>query len=302
MMDIKPEDYNRLDPDPWHALYFDQSVPMDWEAKKALVFTSRSKSRQFLLPILRPFMKLLMAVFQIFRTIFPKWPHSSQVLHRLIVWGMKTFVQPEANLLILRHFHLGTQVLQFLCRNIEGMNLKTDPLLPMKIEDLADNFFVKHDINLYNFVYDMNRERSIKGLNFAPIKPLDFSMIQVPNLSVQNFHRSWTHVIDLETAIECYTPFFQLFLTDRDFWRATQSLQLDETIGIYFAQLLNRADRLFMVNNKHPLVPQPTWEAGHRLVLHGISTEMLHALLLDMKKSSAALPGKDFRSAFLPSR
>jgi hypothetical protein len=42
-----------------------------------------------------------------------------------------------------------------------------------------------------------------------------------------------------------------------------------------------------LVNNKHPLVPMSTLRAGYRLVLHGLSTEMLHALLMDLKQQQA---------------
>src|SRR5690606_37461881 len=89
--------------------------------------------------------------------------------------------------------------------------------------------------------------------------------------------------IDLQSAIELFTPVYQLLLTDNDFWRAANSLQLDETIGIYAAQILQAPQHLMLVNNKHPLVPLSTLRAGHRLVLHGLSSEMLHASLMQMK-------------------
>jgi hypothetical protein len=97
----------------------------------------------------------------------------------------------------------------------------------------------------------------------------------------------WTNFIDLETAIELFTPVYQLFLTDNDFWRATNSLQLDETIGLYAARLLGQPWNMFLVNNKHPLVALSTLRAGHRLVLHGLASEMLHALLADAKRRQA---------------
>ena len=54
----------------------------------------------------------------------------------------------------------------------------------------------------------------------------------------------WFNFIDLETAIEIYTPAYQFFLTDNDFWRATNSLQLDETIGIYGSTILGSPTHL----------------------------------------------------------
>ena len=94
--------------------------------------------------------------------------------------------------------------------------------------------------------------------------------------------------IDLLTAIEVYTPIFQLLLTDSDFWRASNSLQLDETIAIYASRLLNDPLPLLLVNNKHPMIALNTQGAGYRLVLHGLASEMLHAYLVEKKREQAA--------------
>jgi Family of unknown function (DUF6999) len=72
------------------------------------------------------------------------------------------------------------------------------------------------------------------------------------------------NVLDLQTAIEIYTPLFALFLSDHDFWRSSNSLQLDETIARY-------VEIVGLVNNKHPMVPLSTMEAGFRLMLHGLA-------------------------------
>jgi hypothetical protein len=76
-------------------------------------------------------------------------------------------------------------------------------------------------------------------------------------------------------------------INSTDFWRASNSLPLDETIGIYVATIMNSPQHLILLNNKHPLVPMSTLRAGYRLVLHGLSTEMLHALLMEMKNKAA---------------
>jgi len=47
---------------------------------------------------------------------------------------------------------------------------------------------------------------------------------------------------------------------------------------------LNKPDGLILVNNKHPMVIPATWSAGYRLVLHGLSSEILHALLVQEKQ------------------
>jgi hypothetical protein len=67
--------------------------------------------------------------------------------------------------------------------------------------------------------------------------------------------------------------------------RCTNSLQLDETIAIYVARILEQPHNLVLLNNKHPLVPESTLRAGHRLVLHGLASEMLYELLVRVKRA-----------------
>ena len=100
----------------------------------------------------------------------------------------------------------------------------------------------------------------------------------------EQFRDKWTNFLDLATAIEIFTPVYQFFLTDNDFWRASNSLQLDEVIGIYAATIMDCPEKLTALNNKHPMIPLPTTGAAFRLLLHGFSTEVLHALLVEAKR------------------
>ena len=75
---------NPADPDPWLALYLDMSLPLDDEVKAALLTNSSSKSRQFLLPLIRPCAKLALVMFQVLKIVIPNRFTSSKILHRLI--------------------------------------------------------------------------------------------------------------------------------------------------------------------------------------------------------------------------
>jgi len=211
------------------------------------------------------------------------WSHSI-LLHRLLAWGLKRFVSPEANWLILRHFHLGSQILAFIGRNSPAP-VATNPLEPADIDALKDEMFLKHDLNLFNFVIRLNTALRDKGLALCKAEKVDFSMIKEPGLRLEDMPQGRLNFLDLQSAIELFTPLYQLMLTDNDFWRAANSLQLDETVGIYAATILNAPEHLILVNNKHPLVPLSTLRAGHRLVIHGLSTEMLHSLLQRMRSA-----------------
>ncbi|MFC4099466.1 DUF6999 family protein [Paenibacillus xanthanilyticus] len=280
--------HDKRDPDPFLALYMDRSIPFNEEAKAAYLKDCSGKSRQFLLPVLRPFARLLIIVLQLYKIVVPKALTSSRLLHRVLYWGMRTFVSPEANFMILRHFYLGSEVLQFIRDNIPGVAIELNPLKPTNLEPVKDDLFLIHDLNLYNFVINLNRELSEKGLEITKQKRLNFDAITHGRIPIEPMPGRWTNFMDLTTAIECFTPVYQLFLTDNDFWRATNSLQLDETIGIYASRIVGSNERMALVNNKHPMVPLTTLRAGFRLVLHGLATEQLHATLVELKRQEAS--------------
>lgn len=277
--DFLDQPYDPRDPNPWLAMYLDGSTPIDESVKRAWLADSSSRSRQFLLPFVRPFARTLIILFQVIKTFTPRKLAFSRLLHRLLAWGMARFIRPEANWLILRHFHLGSQVLEFIARN-SGTDTPVNPLRPERISDVREDMFLVHDLNLYNFIIRLNRNLRDAGKALAPVADPDLSMIQQPSLALADMPRGWSNFLDLQSSIELFTPIYQLLLTDSDFWRATNSLQLDETIGLYAATILDAHAHLVLVNNKHPLVPMSTLRAGYRLTLHGLSTEMLHAFLL----------------------
>jgi hypothetical protein len=72
---------------------------------------------------------------------------------------------------------------------------------------------------------------------------------------------------------------FGVFLSNEAFERASNSLQLDETMAVYIAKMLDKQFIMGLVNNKHPMVPFSTLEAGFRLMLHGLDAENLYGFI-----------------------
>ena len=279
-------EFDPRDPNPWLALYLDQSTPLPDHVKQAWLTDSASPSRQFLLPFVRPIARTRIVLIQSVKVVVPRKWAASKFLHWILATGLKYCVRPEANWLVLRHFHMGAQILEFIAAN-SPVKVETSPLKPITLDDLKDELFLKHDLNLFNFVIRLSKALRDADKKLLPVAQPDFSMIKEPEVTLEAMPRGRLNGIDLQTAIEMFTPTYQLFLTDNDFWRASNSLQLDETIGLYVATILNSPQHLVLLNNKHPLVPMSTLRAGYRLVLHGLSTEMLHALLMDLKKQQS---------------
>lgn len=289
--DFIGQQHDPRDPNPWLAMYLDRSTPIDDEVKQAWLADSSSRSRQYVLPFVRPFARTMIVLIQVIKTFTPRKVAFSRTMHRLLAWGMENFISPEANWLILRHFHLGSQTLEFIARNAP-VDVPVNPLRPGKIADVREDMFLVHDLNLYNFIIRLNQNLQAAGRELEFVARPDLSMIHQPALALDDMPRRRRNFLDLQSSIELFTPLYQALLTDSDFWRATNSLQLDETIGVYVATILDARDHLMLLNNRHPLVPMSTLRAGYRLTLHGLSTEMLHAFLMRLKQAQAEARGE----------
>ena len=293
--------HDTRDPDPWLALHLDPSLPFDEQAKAALILDGRSRARRFILPLVRPLARALVMLFALVRLLIPRAMASPWLLHRLIYWGLRTFVSPAANFLILRHFQLGSQIVAFVADNA-GVKVETAPLRPLRLADVKDDLFLRHDLNLYNFVIRLNTALRDAGKALAPSGPVSYESISDAPIPFEAFPDRFTNFLDLGSAIELYTPLYELLLTHRDFTRANHSLQLDETMAIYAAQILGDATHLALVNNRHPLVPLSPLRAGHRLVLHGLGTEVLHAVLVRHKRGGPGAGALGLRGLWAPAK
>jgi hypothetical protein len=288
---VKAIVHDRRDPHPFLALYLDTSIPIDDQAKAAMVVGMNSWFRQFMLPFIRPLARASILLIQIAKSILPR-TSAPRLLHRALYAGLSWMVMPQANYLILRHFHIGSELLAFVRANAPVSDIPADPLTPKRLSDVVDNLFLRHDLNLFNFVIDLNSQLRERGTSIAPVATVDYSMITDGQFPLEEFPDRWCNFIDLESAIEMFTPIYQLLLTDHDFWRASNSLQLDETIAIYAAAIRGDPSGLWQVNNKHALIPLTTLRAGFRLMLHGYAAECLHYQLRLAKQKAQPVPLK----------
>jgi hypothetical protein len=291
--------HDKRDPHPFLAMWLDRSVPIDDEAKAAVLVGMNSRFRQFVLPFLRPLARLTIILLQVFKAVLP-CTAAPKLLHLLLYYGLTCCVKRQANWLILRHFHIGSELLAFIRANVPGVEISADPLKPQTLNDVKDNLFLRHDLNLYNFVIELNAQLRAKNLTIQKREQIDYSPITDSDFPIAELPDRWHNLVDLESAIELFTPIYQLLLTDHDFWRASNSLQLDETIAIYAATIRGDASGLFLLNNKHPLVPLSTLKAGYRLMLHGLAAECLHYQLRLLKRQDLAKAARTTTESGVP--
>jgi hypothetical protein len=175
--DLLATHYDPKDPDPWLALALDQSLPMDPDAKAALLRGAASWSRRWMFNVIKPFIFVFFVLVKILRGLSPRYPNLNGALHRTIHWGLAVFGSPGANLLILRHFHVGTELLAFIKANAGEVDVHTVALRPRTLKDLEDNVFLQHDLNVFNFIIQMNISLRAQNRDLVPLERPDFSMI-----------------------------------------------------------------------------------------------------------------------------
>jgi hypothetical protein len=233
---------------------------------------------------------LFFGLVKVLRAISPRYPNLNGLLHKSIHWGLRVFGSPECNTLILRHFHVGTELLAFMKANagIDPDLVKTVPLKPLTLKDLEDNVFLQHDLNVFNFIIELNLALRAAGKEIMPPERVDFSMISDIDPEFERFPTGQLNRIDIQTAVEFYTPLYALMLPRADFMRASHSLQLDEIVGVYIGRILGTDYHMSFVKNGHPLVALSTLQAGYRLMMHGLDCEAMHGWLRVLKRRQAA--------------
>ena len=172
LADLHATNYDPRDPNPWLALALDQSLPIDPEAKGALLRGSSSWSRRWMFNVIRPFVFTFFLLVKFVRALSPHHPNLNGFLHKTIHWGLRSFASPDANLLIMRHFHVGTELLAFIKANAGEVEVNTVPLRPPIAYDRVPETVTAYDVALTivpESPPDWQYQPTIKGVEYRAL-------------------------------------------------------------------------------------------------------------------------------------
>ncbi|MBD2110243.1 MULTISPECIES: DUF6999 family protein [Cyanophyceae] len=280
-MTYTPVPHNRQDPNYWDAIYADWAIPLDPTAKAYMVKDLQSWSRSYLLLPIKLFANLVMALIMTLKRLLPFQFRNYWLMHQLAVWFLNTFTTPEACYLIVRHFAIGSNIVNFLIDNGPDPTLPHATLYPRRVEDLAANAFLEHDINLYNFVLDYHRaqEQHPNWLESVRQRGLSYGGIRPVSVEIDITRRGWLQVLDMESSLELFKICYSLWVTSDEFERAVLSLQFDESFALYFSRVTGDYAWNHTVKNRHPLAPNSPFGSARNLLLHGLASESLQRYL-----------------------
>ena len=174
----------------WTQMLVDPTVPVDRDTLRMVVDDQRRWTRRWLYPMARVFSRLAVTAIRVFKAVAPFRAH--RLMDRLCVWFLRRFVSPAAGALLVRHFLVETNLLNFLIRNTAIAGLPEVTLRPVNLTQLGDRAVIKHDLNVYEVLIALGVSRWQKR------ESLDYSMLEVEEIDVRG--RRWLN-LDIQTAL-----------------------------------------------------------------------------------------------------
>ncbi|MFG6446169.1 DUF6999 family protein [Microbacterium sp. P06] len=210
------------DPDMWEAVYADPAVPLDRALVRQIIGDQQRPSRKWLYPIARVLSRAVVTVVSIVKRVLPfRWMPLA-TMDRLCVWFLRRFVSPDAVELLIRHFVVETNLINFVIRNTPAA-MEPVTLRPTSLSGLGDNAVVEHDINVYDVLI------ALDGVPLARPEALDFAQLDVPRLDAERGRRR-TLRLDIQTALCLMNIPFSIALSSEEYRRAVHSMRFDDSL------------------------------------------------------------------------
>ena len=214
-------EFVRSDPSMWEAIHADPSVPLDRALVRQIIDDQRRLSRRWLYPIARIVSRVVVALVSVVKRVLPFRWMPLRTMDALCVWFLRNFVSPDAVELLIRHFVVETNLVNFIIRNT-AVDMEPVTLRPEKLSGLGDQAVVEHDVNVYDVLIALDQ------VELAPPERLDFSQLDIPPLDAERGHRRLLR-LDIQTALCFMNIPFSMALTVEEYRRAVHSIRFDDS-------------------------------------------------------------------------
>jgi hypothetical protein len=218
----------------WEVMAADPSIPMDRATLRLVISDQRRLSRALLYPWVRVLSRVTVMIIVTGKRICPIRFSAHATMDRMCLWFLRRFVSPTAVTLLIRHFIVETNLLNFCVRNAGLPGQATVGLRPVTLAELGNRAVIEHDLNVYRVLSDLGKA----GLLAQPSNggELDFSMLEVPEIDPEPGTRRLFN-LDIQTALCLMNIPFAFCLTPGQYRRAVHSLRLDASLLSVLAAL-----------------------------------------------------------------
>ncbi len=262
----------------WAQILTDPTVPLDPNTLRHIVSDQRRWTRRWLYPSARILSRVSVALIRVLKAVVPFRAHRT--MDRLCVWFLSRFVSPTAGALLVRHFLIETNLLNFLIRNT-GVPLAEVTLRPTSLRHLGDRAVLQHDLNVYDVL------TAIGSAGVTRPSLVDCSMLEVEPIDVSG--RRWFN-LDIQTALCLMNIPFALCLTPAEYRTAVHSMRLDETILALLAELTGDETFLRWRPGTFTLRVDSSMDVPRAVYEHALICEYAHAHLKKAAYSPAGRP------------
>jgi hypothetical protein len=214
-------EFVKSDPSMWEAIYADPSVPLDRALMQQIIRDQRRVSRRWLYPLARVFSRVVVAIISAIKRVLPFRWMPLPMMDFLCVWFLRRCVSVDAVELLIRHFIIETNLVNFIIRNTD-VDFEPVTLRPERLRELGQQAVVEHDVNVYDVLIALDH------VALTPRKPLDFTQLDVPQLDAEP-GRFRPVGLDIQTALCFMNIPFSIALKLEEYRRAVHSMRFDDS-------------------------------------------------------------------------
>jgi hypothetical protein len=286
-------------PDPstaslWDVMAADPSIPMETGTLRLMIRDQRRLSRAALYPWIRVLSRVAVTLIVAGKRACPVRFSAHATMDRMCLWFLRRFVSPDSVTLLIRHFIVETNLLNFCVRN--GLRTPGLPgevtLRPTTLADLGNRAVIQHDLNVYRVLFALGSQGpggDAGMLEQRDRASLDFGMLGIPSIDPEPQTRRFLH-LDIQTALCLMNIPFAACLTPGEYRRAVHSLRLDASLLSTLAALTGDGAFLAWRPAGLPVRVDSNVDVPLLVYEHAVRCEYAHARLCQMRARSAPLP------------
>jgi len=277
--------YDTSGPSLWEVMAVDPSIPIDQATLRLMIRDQRRASRTLLYPWIRILSRAAVTLIVAGKRVCPVRFSAHASMDRMCLWFLRRFVSPEAVSLLIRHFIVETNLLNFCVRNARVPGVSEVILRPTTLADLGNRAVIEHDLNVYRVLFALG---SAGAPGQRARTDLDFSMLAVPDIDPEP--RTRLLHLDIQTALCVMNIPFAFCLTPAQYRRAVHSLRLDTSLLSMLAAVTGDNAFLGWQAGFPPVRVDSNVDVPRTVYEHAVLCECAHARLA--QSAQAARPAR----------
>ncbi|HTJ67760.1 MAG TPA: hypothetical protein VL551_09550 [Actinospica sp.] len=270
--------------DIWDVMMVDPSIPVDRATLRLVIQDQRRATRSYVYPWLRILSRVAVTCIVATKRLLPFQFRAHATMDRLCVWFLRRFVAPDAVSLLIRHFIIETNLLNFATRNTHVPGMSEVELRPTALTGLGNRAVIEHDLNVYRVLLKLGASGRLEQRDEPDLADLDFSMLEVPPTDPEWSSRRLLK-LDIQTALCLMNIPFALCLTSDEYRRAVHSMKLDTSLLSVLATITGDPTFLGWCNGVQPLRVESNVDVPQAVYEHAVLCEYAHARLRTLARA-----------------